>query len=181
MTSLVERAPADFLADVASPVNIEAEQRVCDYLRNTRRWPCIDRRDKCLAWDFELYPGGGAMFRLDVKADSYVDESGRVPFEDCHVYRDGSEKAGWGRNQRLDLVAVVGTTSWRCVFVRLPAFRALIGRAQVGRTFMPATWKPIDRENKRGGYRTKGWAVPLDEAWRAQAVFHVAELPNGGL
>lgn len=178
MPSAVERAPADFLVDVADPANIEAERLVLAYLRNVRRWPCLDRRERCQGWDFEVSPGGGAMWRLDVKADSYIDSTMRGPFEGRHVYRGGAVKDGWGRNPSLDLVAVVGTSSWRCWFVRVPVLRAMVDRC-AATDLMPKGWVPFRRDNLRGGYVTEGWAVPLEDLMRGMAILHVAQLPDG--
>lgn len=180
MSSLVERAPADFLADVAHPLNIEAELRVLDYLRNRRGWPTLDVRSKRKPWDMECFGGGGIMRRLEVKADHYLDDTANVPFEHSHVYRDGHEEAGWGQKQQIDIVAVVAVKSWRCIFVRLPELRALVEREQAGFVAKPLGWKLIDRENLRGGYRTKGWAIPITDAWKAMAIFLIVELPEAG-
>lgn len=178
MATSTERPPADFLEDVNDPLTLEAEQRVYPYLTEERLWTCEDVRDKCLPWDF-LVTAAGPILRLDVKADSYIDETGRIPFEDRHVYRDGSEAPGWGRDTGLDVVAVVGTTSWRCAFVRVEQLRTLVGDAIAQANLMPHGWRPFDRDN--GNKRTKGWAIPLDQAWRAGAIWHVAELSGGGL
>lgn len=172
-------APADFRVDVVKASVLNAEQRVYDYLRH-RGWPCKDRRADHLGWDFEVYPHPGIRWRLDVKADSYFDGSARVPFESHHVYPEGGHKLGWGRNEDLDIVAVVGTTTWRCAFVRVREFRALVERASKER-FMPAGWVPFAQPNLRGGYVTHGWAVPMDALWTGMAMQHVATLPEGEL
>lgn len=172
-----ERPPADFFADVAEPKTIEAEERVLAYLRG-RGWPCIDVRRRNAAWDFELYAGERRQ-RIDVKCDAYLDTTARLPFEDRHVFNDGSIKPGWGWSPDLDIVAVVGRDTSRCVFVRLPEFRALVEREQVPTRGCAPDWKRIDRENVNK--RTQGWAAPLGLLFQVGAIWHVAALPKGWL
>lgn len=179
-------APADFWDDLNDPCVREAEQRVYEYLRTTRRWAVRDFRDDYLKWDFEVYPTRGMRWRLDVKADRKCDGTHRLPFESHHVYPDGTEQIGWGRSD-LDIVAIVGVgvPTWRCHFVRVREFRALVERAVADAPrqggSMPRDWKPINRENLRGGYVTHGWAVPRNDVIDAQALLHMAKVPEGEL
>ena len=180
--------PANFWGDLNDPDVQYAEQLVYDYLRGVKRWPVTDTRGQKLPWDFEVYPQPGIRWRLDVKADRWMDESGRLPYETHHVYPDGSEKDGWGRIAELDIVAVVAMGkddvqgTHRCVFVERKAMHQLvegaITTAERERRSMPANWVPFERENE-GGKVTHGWAVPMGEAFKAMVYRTVVQLPGG--
>jgi hypothetical protein len=179
-SGMPHRPPANFLADVADESNRRAEDLVYEYLNSERGWDVIDARGQCGHWDFEVRrTHEKRMLTLDVKADNYIDATVRVAFEDRHEFDDGRVKDGWGRYTDLDLVAVVGTQTWLCYFVRLRTFRALIGR-WTKEVDMPRGVVSFRRVN-RSGYTTVGWAVPLEELLRANAIYHVAQVPDGGM
>lgn len=180
--------PADFWDDLNDPCVKEAEHRVYRYLRDVKRWPVTDTRERHIPWDFVVHPHPGITWRLDVKADKWMDESGRLPYETHHVYPDGTQKDGWGVIEELDKVAVVAvgkkgvTGSFRCVFVDRKVMRHYVEREKAqaeaeGRS-LPVGWRKIERENE-GGKVTYGWAVPLGDAFAAMAYRTVVQLPCG--
>ena len=188
MTSTVVRPPANFWDDLEDERTKDAERLVWAYLQRTNRWPCEDTRDLHVPWDFRVMVAPGLWKQLDVKADRWMDESGRLPYETHHVYPDGSEKDGWGRSTALDIVAVVAMGkdgvpgTHRCVFVERKAMHQLvegaITTAERERRSMPANWVPFERENE-GGKVTHGWAVPMGEAFKAMVYRTVVQLPGG--
>ena len=179
--------PANFWEGLSDPDVQYAEQLVYDYFRG-EGIPCIDRRSQKLPWDFEVYPQPGILWRLDVKADHWMDESGRLPYETHHEYPDGSRKDGWGVIEELDKVAVVAVGkdgvpgSYRCVFVDRKAMHQLVegekARAEAQGRSMPFGWRTFARENE-GGKVTHGWAVPMGEAFAAMVYRTVVQLPGG--
>ena len=187
--STIVRPPANFWRDLNDPRTRYAEQLVYDYLRGVKRWAVTDTRKLHVPWDFVVHPHPGITWRLDVKADKWMDESGRLPYETEHVYPDGSTKLGWGRIAELDVVAVVAMGkkgvrgSHRCVLVQRPAMHQLvesaITKAQRERCSMPANWVPFKPDNECGDYITHGWAVPMDQAFKAMVYRETWELPGG--
>jgi len=180
--------PADFWDDLNDPCVRHAEHLVYRYLTEVKRWGCQDTRSQRLPWDFVVQPTRGITWRLDVKADHWMDESGRLPYETLHVYPDGSQKDGWGVIQELDKVAVVAVGkdgvpgSFRCVFVDRKAIHQLVedekARAEAQGRSMPPLWRKFARENK-GGKVTHGWAVPLGDAFASMVYREIVQLPGG--
>lgn len=161
--TVAHRPPADFYKDRDDPRTQKAESLVHDYLRSLVDWVCVDTRWEKIGWDFEMRSGLVVM-RLDVKADRYIDETRRAPFETHHVYRDGLVKPGWGRNPNLDVVAVVDTQRWTCWMLDAPALREHVSR-RTRNGGLPEGWKVIARENP--GKTTHGFAIPLKEIQNA--------------
>lgn len=180
--------PADFWDDLNDPCVRHAEHLVYRYLTEVKRWPCKDLRDQHIPWDFEVHPHPGITWRLDVKADHWMDESGRLPYETHHEYPDGSRKDGWGVIEELDKVAVVAMGkdgvpgTYRCVLVDRRAIHQLVedekARAERENRSMPPLWRKFACPNKRGKV-THGWAVPMGDAFAAMAYRTVVQLPGG--
>jgi len=170
---------AEFRNDLNDPINREAEERFRGYCERWG-WPVRDCRPQRTVYDFEVAVTRGLTYRIDVKADTYVDDTARVPFEDRKVFTDGGEVAGWGHSTELDILALVGITTWRCVFVRMREFRELVLR-EASCDLLPSDWIPIRIENTRDGLpwqTTHGWAVPVGELWSARALWRIDFLPT---
>jgi hypothetical protein len=172
--------PRDVDHDLNNPVNTAAEVAVFAYLRETCGFTTWDYRHRWEAYDGAIHTGGPQPCRFDVKCDSYIDGTRRIPWELWLTYPDGRRDPGWAQNTDLDLIAVVYRWTWRVVFVRVPRVRHLVARVRPDWA-LPDDWRRFKCENMpRSGrpYHGEGWAIPLDACHAIDAVAHVGHLPG---
>ena len=171
------RARADFRRDVADSLYKRAETIVLSYLRDTLGLKVFDVRSRFLGWDFIVEMGGRA-YRIDVKADRWIDRTFNIPFEDMNVPDDGGAPwPGNGRHPDLDFLFVVGVDTWRFVPVNVPMMRAYVDRCVA--SGQADGWTRWECPNTLDGrhYTTTGWAVPGGELWRIGALGSLGPLP----
>jgi hypothetical protein len=170
-----------YRADVANPLHREAEDRFERRAIAEFGAPnVLDRRPEFGACDFRILPRGeraGIVWDCDVKCDQLAHQTKRIPFEERHVYPDGTYKLGWGYCDDLDYVVfVLPHGGWRALWFRVRSLKAHVedrlhhaqwwdpetGEEVEG---APAGWARISNaeRNTERGYRTEGWAIPLRE------------------
>lgn len=147
---------AAFARDIHDPTAKMAEQRVKELLEDMGA-DVLDMRADHLPWDFTILTPYNQLRRVDVKADKYIDRTGNVVFESAHFwkpeYGEGLMKKGWGWNEKLDWLAVVGADSGRLWLLSMHDFRAFMKRE------MPPKGYSVENEQ----WVTQGSLVPLED------------------
>lgn len=163
-----------FRADVNNPDNISAEQVTFDALTSYFAETSVtieDVRDQHIKWDFILNRDG-AEYTVDTKCDSYVESSGRLPFEILHVHDGSRVEVAWGLNERLDYIAVIPRRTFHFVkLIPMLYFRSYV----FAKTYLHTAeelesehdWRFFQKQNVGiGTWVTHGVAVPIQSVER---------------
>jgi hypothetical protein len=162
----IQRSTGNMAVDVKNPVYIEAEERVLYWLRKRYGYGSVwDARDTHRSYDFLAHLGTADQKQLDVKTDSYLNETGRVAFESRVRYMDGKETPGWGR-KGLDLIAYVCPVEWRMYLVDGHILARLVDENE---ETLPPGWKRFSKLNP-GRCVVEGFAIPLEDLDASQAI-----------
>lgn len=165
---------AVFERDIHDPLAKRAELLVMRYFSSHMFCQVEDARAQHLGWDMVVTPHVGIFppRRTDVKLDKHVDRSGNVVFENAHFWNpphgQGLMRKGWGWNEDLDWLAVVGADSGTMWLLSMHGFRALMKRE----------YFPLGYGRRNEKWTTQGTLVPLD-ALRSHDVV-ILETPLDG-
>lgn len=159
--------------DVQNPIFKEAEQRVYEWLQ-ANGYSIVDLRAQKTYADFRFGAAGKQpVFTLDVKADQYASETGRVAWE-IVVENRGRIREGWGMYKELDYVAFVlpngpEPLSW-------PLYMVDVKQVQRALDTIVEQHGDYVRFDKRGedGRRAEGVAISLAALRQHGCIVHEA-------
>lgn len=162
----------NFREDVNNPLFITAEERGKRWLRS--RWgfaSILDNRSKHQHYDFIARMGSEQARKVDVKADQYFTETGRLAFEMLLHYHGGEQGPGWMQKD-LDYIFYIDPHGTRGVLVDAnrvrPALQTSTGYSG---------WKRFLKRNV-SCCDAEGWAVPIEHLVQLGAVTYDGEVPR---
>lgn len=155
---------AVFERDIHDPLAKRAELLVMRHFSRHLFCQVEDARAQHLGWDMVVTPPEMRPMKLDVKLDKHVDRSGNVVFENAHFWNPphghGLMRKGWGWNEDLDYLAVVGAESGTMWLLTMHGFRALMKREAF----------PLGYSRRNEKWTTQGTLVPLQVLWDQDVV-----------